>query len=145
MNGNCRSASRSWGWAVAASSLFWLSGCGSGTYPVSGKVVYEDGTPVSGLAGGFVTFQSAEEKTSAQGSIRRDATFTLTTYTKADGALPGLYRVVITPPPYMGSEAGPSGPPLLDPRYRDFSTSDLQWEVKPERNDAVIKLRRPGY
>src|SRR5438552_17655549 len=74
------------------------AGCGSSnTSPVSGKVVFKDGTP---LTGGLVLFRPVDEKlqVSSRGDIQPDGTFFLSTYKEGDGAVPGKYQVAITPP-----------------------------------------------
>jgi hypothetical protein len=78
-----------------------LSGCQSDrtkAYPVRGTVVLEDGQPATDLAGGLVTFSSAELRTSANGEIRKDGTFELSTLRQGDGAVPGTYEVSVSAP-----------------------------------------------
>jgi hypothetical protein len=127
---------------VLVLGLLGLAGCGSRTYPVRGRVVFENDQPAVGLAGGFVTFQSVDENVSAQGPIQADATFVLTTFKKGDGALPGPHRVIVTPPPYVGSETGAIRPPLLNPRYSNPSSSGLEVTVEPKSNDVTLRLKR---
>jgi hypothetical protein len=120
------------------------AGCGPRTYPVEGTVVFDDNRPATELAGGFVTFQPVDDKASAQGSIGPEGTFRLSTFRQGDGALPGPYRVVVSPPPPGGaSEAGPP-PLLLDPCFSDPNTSDIQVTVEPRKNQVTIPVRKPG-
>src|SRR5260370_23831932 len=73
-----------------------MSGCSSGLYPVKGKVVFKDGTP---LKGGIVVFESLDhDRVMARGDIGSDGTFSLSTNKPGDGALPGKYRVLVSPP-----------------------------------------------
>lgn len=130
-------------WLLATCCLLGLVGCGSRTYPVNGTVVYEDGKPATDLAGGFVSFTSAEEAIGAQGSIQRDATFKLTTDKKDDGAILGRHQVIITPPISYGSESGGGRPPILDPRYSDPKNSGLEAVIEPRTNDVILRLQRP--
>jgi hypothetical protein len=78
-----------------------LTGCQSDrtkAYPVRGTVVLENGQLAADLVGGMVTFSSAELKASASGDIRKDGTFTLSTLKEGDGAVPGTYEVLLSPP-----------------------------------------------
>jgi hypothetical protein len=86
--------------------LFWgsllLSGCGGKeegptTYPVSGVVVYRDGTP---YRGGMVELATPDGKQRAVGRIGPDGRFALSTpgeKANRPGAVPGNYRVIIHP------------------------------------------------
>jgi hypothetical protein len=128
---------------AAAACLVGVVGCGSRTYPVRGVVVFEDNKPAVELAGCFVTFQSEEQKTvSAQGMVRTDGTFTLTTFQKEDGAVPGPHKILLTPAPYMGSESGPSRPPPLPRHYSSFETSGLTETIEPKANEVTLRLQR---
>jgi hypothetical protein len=78
-----------------------LAGCQADKtkpYPVHGKVVLENGQPATELAGGMVTFNSKEMKTSSIGEIGADGTFELTTLQQGDGVIPGTYEVAVSPP-----------------------------------------------
>jgi hypothetical protein len=67
------------------------------TYPVQGKVVYQDGKPVQG---GSIWFQPEENAhVSTSGEIQPDGTFTLSSSMAgghAQGAIAGSYRVTVT-------------------------------------------------
>jgi len=69
------------------------------TYPVSGKVVLENGQP---LRSGMVMFQSAADPSvTTTGVIQSDGSFSLTTLRdgqRADGAVAGQHRVTVIPP-----------------------------------------------
>src|SRR5262249_17781796 len=55
--------------------LLCASGCGSQTlFPVSGKVTYKDGKPVTA---GFVIFEPLSQKIRARGEIQADGSFQL--------------------------------------------------------------------
>jgi hypothetical protein len=66
------------------------------TYPVHGKVVFQDG---QSAAGGSVTFESETDATvSTVGTIDADGTFTLRSFkvgVRAPGAIAGPHRVTI--------------------------------------------------
>ena len=122
---------------VAVVLLFGVLGCGSRPYPVRGTVTLEDGTPVTA---GTVVFEQrdVEKPMSARGAIQSDGKFELSTLRPGDGAVPGLYRVLVAPPAQP-----PDAPPVkssFDSRYSEFSTSGLEFEVKSEPNDYAIRL-----
>src|SRR5262249_60380740 len=87
-------------------------------------------------------------------SVRRtshdnhDATFQLTTVQPGDGAVPGRYKVTITPPP--APEAGERGQkprrfkPALDQRYLSLEQTDLVATVGVESNVIQLKVKRAG-
>src|SRR5262245_50245010 len=56
-----------------------VCGCGTGLYPVEGRVVWKDGKPATELMNGRVVFDLPEKKTSALGIIQEDGSFILTT------------------------------------------------------------------
>jgi hypothetical protein len=118
------------------------AGCGAGnTYPVRGKVVFKDGTP---LTGGLVRFQPVDEKiqVSPRGDIQQNGTFILGTYKEDDGAIPGKYQVAITPPPRPKQREKPLGKPIIDPRFESYETSGLEVEVARRKNDFTIEVDR---
>lgn len=110
------------------------------TYPVEGKVEFLGKAP----EGFIVEFASQEEATkgmNAQGKVEADGTFKLKTNVKGkdkDGAVAGLHKVVVVPPP-----ASSGGPEILPVpfRYADYGSSGLTFEVKPDgSNSYKIKL-----
>lgn len=67
-------------------------GCGGDSfYPVTGKVTFPDGKP---LTIGRVNYDS--EKHSAYGQIQEDGTYELTSIEEGDGAPAGTYKVYIS-------------------------------------------------
>ena len=76
-------------------ALAFLAGC-DGRYAVHGRVVYEDGSP---LTEGIVIGEKAEgdKRVRAQGNVQGDGTFSWGTLSPGDGAEPGKYRVVVVP------------------------------------------------
>lgn len=99
-----------------------LTGCGSKYHPVTGEIVFPDGTPVKGLAGGQIVFnkvgsgggEAAAAGTSASSPIDADGKFTLGTEAVADGAPAGDYNAVISPPQPTGDEQIPK---VIDVKY----------------------------
>jgi len=119
------------------------AGCGArSTYPVRGKVVFKDGTP---LTGGLVVFRPVDTQlqVSARGDIHPDGTFVLGTYREGDGAVPGKYQAAITPPPRRKIREKPVEKPLVHPRFESYDTSGLEFEVKPENNNFKIVVDKP--
>jgi hypothetical protein len=120
--------------------LVFLVGCGeSKTAPVSGRVKLKDGSDVSVLAGYSLTFEAEGGKTSAVGELDRDGAFRLSTFGANDGAMPGKYRVAISPP----NNPDPDKPPTrskLPAKYANLETSGLTAEVKPGQNNIELEL-----
>jgi hypothetical protein len=126
---------------AAASTMLLLAGCHSGMYPVRGTITFDDGQQASQLAGGFVTFQSVDGQVSSQGAIQPDGSFRLSTQSENDGALPGRYRVLVTPPPHHGDERQ-QAIPLVDPQYSDPRTSTLEATVEERANEVQLRVKR---
>jgi hypothetical protein len=125
-----------------------IIGCGNGnpeTYPVTGTVVFADGTP---LTDGSVEFETEidDKPITAIGQIGPDGTFKLGTYEATDGARPGQHRVAVFANNEIGTkhERPDKLPPLiLDPRFSNFNTSKLQFTVKEEgENNFRIEVER---
>jgi len=126
--------------------LVGVAGCGGGPklYPVRGKVVYSDGSPV---LGGAVMFEPVDNplRVMAQGTIDNDTgTFTLTTYTDGDGAVTGRHRVLL-----RGRRSNPKSATVdpvtvgqIHPRFTSFETSGLEYTVESKRNEFVITVER---
>jgi hypothetical protein len=124
--------------ATCALWLFGIVGCGSGLYPVSGRVTLDDGQP---LTKGLVVFeqQTGEKPVTARGDLQADGSFQLGTRRPGDGAPRGKYRVLISP---IIDVENPRDPPF-DKRYTAFDTSGLTFEVQAGTNDIPIRLDRP--
>jgi hypothetical protein len=128
--------------AILVSAL--LGGCGSGIYPVEGKVVWKDGAPAKELAGSQVVFDLPEKQTSARGVIQEDGTFRLATNKPNDGALAGDYKVLVleTRKQVGGPDSSNIAPGVMDARYYDPRTSDLRATVKPGTNTITLTVDR---
>jgi hypothetical protein len=123
--------------------LTMVAGCSSGnTSPVRGKVVFKDGSP---LTGGLVLFRPVDEKlqVSSRGDIQQDGTFILGTYQEGDGAVPGKYQVAVTPPPRKKVREKPVERRIIHARFENYDTSGLEFEVKRGRNDFKIEVDKP--
>jgi len=140
---------RAAGGALAALVFLASAGCGSGMYPVQGKIVYADGKPATELAGGTVLFENPEARVSAMGEISKGATFQLTSTKKNDGAPPGTYRVAIgAPDPDEGKvqDDTPKSKRRKSPvaeKYRNMETSGLRVTVERKKNEVTLTLDRP--
>ncbi len=119
-----------------------VPGCGGGRYPVHGRVVYEDGSPVTE---GMVIGEKAEgdRRVKAQGSLKSDGTFSWGTLSPGDGAEPGKYRVVVVARAVGEKEASQGVRPAVDRKFSNPQTSGIDFEVKPGRNELNIKVTRP--
>jgi hypothetical protein len=81
------------GWGIVFVLL--LAGCGKArTSPVEGEVLL-DGKP---LAGASVQFIAQGKGHDATGEADQAGRFAISTFQPKDGALPGTYKVVISPP-----------------------------------------------
>lgn len=112
------------------------AGCGRPKYPVAGIVVHDDGTP---YAGGGVVAMEAEidgKRCMARGGIGKDGRFVLASERPDDGAFAATYRVRVLPPVVVDGPA-PAG---IDPKFTDFETSGLTFEVGSGANDYTITL-----
>jgi len=118
------------------------NGCGGSkpaTAPVSGTVLL-DGKPVADAA---VLFEPAEGGVPARGSTDSTGQFSLSTFTRGDGAVPGRHRVAISKMIMEGikaddfgledSSAAPASQPKsgVPRRYADPATSGLEATVEP--------------
>ena len=137
---------------LAASLIGVLIGCSSDefkTYPVTGKVVFADGSP---LAVGKIYIETRDKKyglgIGATGNIREDGTFEIRTYKPGDGAPPGEYIVFI-----RGAEVGGTigmrpedrrpGTPLIHQKYLNAGTTDLKIRIEQGPNDFELVVERP--
>ena len=131
--------------------LLILTGC-SGRVKFSGRVTYEDGTP---LTIGDVYFTN--ETYMAHGSIDKDGYYYLTSYNPGDGIVPGDYQVYITNTLLFGEpeeeEQEDTGtgklpnlmPPVatVDPVFADPDANGLKCTIKGS-GTYDITVYRPG-
>jgi hypothetical protein len=128
---------------AALALLLGSAGCGSGRYPVTGRVVFDDGTP---LDEGIVICEMKEgnRPVLARGSLGRDGTFRLGTQRPGDGVRPGKYRVLVVPRGLTQAERSTRAP-IIDPRFEHFETSGLTLEVKDGKQVLNITVTRPQH
>jgi hypothetical protein len=122
-----------------------VAGCGQErvpTYPVKGRVVFDDGQPVRS---GTVELESMEAPLTASGRIQNDGTFVLGTYTPDDGAAAGKHRAIVV---QLIISDGVSKHDLnhgrpVDARFGNFETSGLTAEVEQkESNELTLSIPR---
>ena len=111
--------------------LLLLIGCGENVQ-VSGKVTFEDGTP---LSKGTVIFTTGTNQSKA--AIETDGSYRIGTLNPGDGVPRGTYQVYITGTIELHG-AGPMGMPLgatqlVDSKFTSPETSGLTCEVKGSR------------
>jgi hypothetical protein len=132
-------------WIGLALAILTLMGTGCGgrkLYPVQGKVVFPDGSP---LKGGWVNFEPVDSsvKVSTRGRILPNGTFRMGTYGDDDGAFEGQYRVMLTAPlPPKLDERHPPPPPI-HARFTSYETSGLTFTVTRGANDYKIVVEKP--
>ena len=132
--------------------LLATAGCGGGSGPVPVRgVVKLDGKPVANAAVTFVAQDPGGRD--AHGSTDANGAFELSTHKPNDGALPGKYKVVITPPgeeggstpfddpgkPAAAAKPKPAGP-RIPQKYTLAGQTPLTQDVPPT-GDVVIDLQ----
>lgn len=129
-----------------------LVGCGTkhdATYPVSGKVVFDDGKPFT--AGGVVMFESIavgdQPVYTAAGAIAADGTFRISTFQEGDGAVAGEHRVLVRAK-RDADDFGKLGvvqpsKAVIAPRFENYETSGLAFTVEPSVNEFTVVVKRP--
>jgi len=135
--------------ALSSSGLFLMLacvlGCGEGqlkTYPVQGKVLFADGSPVKL---GTIECLSETHGIQATGTINRDGTFRLKTYRDEDGAVEGLHKCVIVQ--FIQADGIPNAKPstlgVINKRHASYATSGLSIRVEPDSSknqDIVLQV-----
>jgi hypothetical protein len=123
--------------AVAAFALLTFPGCGpneapfvGATVPVKGKITYK-GQP---LTQGGITFEPVDDSRPANGSIKPDGTFVLTTFKEGDGAVVGVHRVGVT-------DAGKAGKEVVPKKFASPRASKVEVEVTEGKSDYTIDLK----
>jgi hypothetical protein len=131
-------------WLILLFAVAAATGCGQEAKV--GRVhgtVRLDGKP---LATGIVRF-IPDAGRAANGKIQSDGTYSLGTFSQADGAILGPHKVAI-----IANEAGGDDRPayehvnqktraLVPERYMAIGTSGLTFEVKPGDNQADFDLK----
>lgn len=133
--------------AVAAGlGLLAMAGCGRrDLHPVSGKVRFADGSPVTN--GRVVLDYGMGSQHGGWGYIKPDGTFTLGSLTQTDGVRAGTVRVAITFAYGVDGDPGSALTaaklkPLVHPRFESPETSGLTFEI-PRQTQWDIVVERP--
>jgi hypothetical protein len=129
---------------AAALLLLAAAGCGPRTlYPVRGRLVFPDGSPVTGLAGAAIEFEpvAGEPKVGARGEIDGEGRFVMTSERPGDGALLGKHRVLIERV-FLDPER--MAPRVLAEKYERFDTSGLEVTVEPKTNEVRLTVEPAG-
>jgi hypothetical protein len=124
--------------ALAASAIV-ATGCSDGRpgrVPVSGQVLI-DGQP---LTAGNIKFVPNGARASS-GKLDAQGRFTLTCYDGEDGVVPGKHRAQISAMEVISASKVKW---LAPPKYADFRTSELEFEITEPTDDLQITLTWEG-
>ena len=109
------------------------TGCGNNvaTVPVSGSVVFRDGTSPQF---GSVELESDDRQFTAKGKIERDGSFVLSTFQNGDGAVVGKHRAIVMQLVISDgvSKTQHHHGHTVHPKHAKYETSGLQAEVAPD-------------
>ncbi|WP_425395170.1 hypothetical protein [Aeoliella sp.] len=115
-------------------------GCGSDTAQVSGKVHYEDGSPVEGAIR-VIRFEptdaTADGRKVASGRLAEDGSYELMTKRPGDGVSKGKYKVTFTV-----LESPQTGVSLIKPEYMSADSSPLEVTVDHSGEDYNFTLEK---
>jgi hypothetical protein len=125
-----------------------LVGCSSSRGPTlptaveaKGRILLPSGQP---LDGGRVELKpTGSPGVEAFADIEPNGTFTLMTYQPGDGAIPGSYKLTISPYNYRSKTGSPTKIPnaaSIPQRYLDAGKSDVTVEIKPSGNTLELRL-----
>jgi hypothetical protein len=116
-------------------------GC-SGRHPVTGRVLYEDGSAVE--AGTVIAEATVDGKpVSVQGNIEKDGSFSLGGDRPGDGVLPGSYKAIVMPVALGDAEMGEGKSPAVDGKFGRYDSSGLTFEAKAEKTVVEFRVTRP--
>jgi hypothetical protein len=120
-------------------SLF-IVGC-SGNVPLSGKVTFDDGEPVTL---GNVFFMTPT--TVSQAGIRKDGSYTVGSMSATDGMPRGEYQVYLVVeeviPREVGGQTENTYRSLIDPKYTKVETSGLTFTADGKTRRFDIQVGR---
>ncbi|MFY9256968.1 MAG: carboxypeptidase regulatory-like domain-containing protein [Fuerstiella sp.] len=117
-----------------------LMGCGDSrlkTVPVSGKVVFPDGSPART---GTIEFESRDFPITATGQISPDGSFVLGTYESNDGAVAGFHQVIILQMVINDGTINHSMDhgKMVDPKFATYGLSGLNVMVDREKENYLV-------
>jgi hypothetical protein len=138
---------------LAGLGLFLLAGCGSkgnnesfAVYPVTGKVSLANGQALRGARVRLIakTGDPNAGGTDAFADLQADGSFTLLTMDNREGAMPGLYKVIVQPAtnnPKMSKEDVAFAQRSIPKVYQSEDSTTLDAEVKKESTTLDLKLK----
>ena len=122
---------------VLISAFVVVLGCG-GFVAIGGKITFDDGSPVT--SGGIV-FET--NNFMADGQIRADGSYTLSSLKPGDGLPPGKYVVTISS---TETDADEKAIHFVDPKFSNPATSMLTAEVtKGGKNRFDFTVAKPTH
>lgn len=136
-----------WQRCLVLFALAAAAGCGGAqlpanpaAHPVKGVVRLESGRPVRF---GRVSYhpEPGSGGVEAHGEIQKDGSYTLTTYTKGDGAVPGSYAVTVHPYSYATGNLRVDRASSIPRRYGEAKASGLRVEIAARENVVPLRLR----
>ena len=132
-------------WLVATALVWGLivqAGCGREAHQVSGRVQYNDGTPITGGLR-IIRFEPTDDSTAkirkaASGRIGEDGSFELHTRKPGDGVYAGKYAVTFTirTDPFGGKS-------LIAPRFTRRDSTPFNIVVDEDREGLLFELEKP--
>jgi hypothetical protein len=128
-----------WQKALLTAAAIVVLGCGDkrpARVPVSGQVLI-DGQP---LTSGNIKFVPEGARASA-GKLDAQGRFTLTCYDGEDGVVPGRHRAQISAMEVISASKVKW---LAPPKYADFRTSGLEFEITEPTEDMKVNLTWGG-
>jgi hypothetical protein len=122
--------------------LVLATGCGPARYAVTGRVSYENGSPVEG---GTVIGEAVVDGkvVGVQGNIEPNGHFQLGATKPGDGALPGHYRILVMPIALGDSELAAGKRPGVDSKYSKFESSGFTCDVTSGKNVLNLVVTKP--
>ncbi|MBN2294302.1 MAG: hypothetical protein JXM70_17875 [Pirellulales bacterium] len=129
-----------WLLAVLLVNVSLIIGCGDGRpkrVPVSGQVLVDE----QPLPGGFVRIVPANGR-AATGQIDAQGHFSLTTYDKNDGCMPGTHNVEVT---FIDTSNPNVYRSLIPEKYNNADTSGLSVTIDGPTDDLTIRITRQGW
>ena len=124
-------------------------GCNRGprTYPVNGKVVFDDGSPLTTGGVVFSELMSTDAAgTNARGAIDAEGNFQLTTFNNNDGVLPGEHRFLVRADRDAEdyTKRGIIPRPVIAERFEEYDTAELEFTIEERNNDLELVVTKPG-
>ena len=134
---------------IFVTALALAVGCDRGprTYPVNGKVVFEDGSPLTTGGVVFSELMSSEAAgANARGAIDEAGNFQLTTFKDNDGALAGKHRFLVRADRDAEdyTKRGIIPRPVIAERFESYDTAELEFRIEEGNNDLTLVVAKPG-